>query len=404
MTIRAKIIGGFLLIALLVPILGSVAISRVQRINDSTTATEEIALPGVLAAKDLNTLQRMQQESVLAYFAGGAAEDRQQYEALKPRIEQKLAELRTALDRGSGDRRAADELMAQIGEERATFDAAAERLLGARDAIEQNAETVRVKAEEIVVQLTVMRMRFNPNPFAQPSQPTGPVQPVTVRAQVWELLFGVEGMMSDVAFEAAIAAGYTVTLNPLLKQRFNDASAAFPNFLKSAKNAGGPEDRPFIDRVETIFYREFEPAARNLMATADAAAESRTVFAVSSGAMSGRLEELATLQSASLGQAQRDAQGAVQDSRRMLIATTLLAFAIAGTLGFWFARRITSPIVELRDAADRISSGDLRGTELAPSGQDEIGDLSRAFQRMMASVRILMARDEPEQDMRSHVA
>ena len=210
--------------------------------------------------------------------------------------------------------------------------------------------------------------------------------------------------MSDVAFEAAIAAGYTVTLNPLLKQRFTDASMAFPNFLKSAKNAGGPEDRPFIDRVEKIFYQEFEPAARGLIDTADAAAEARLAFASASSTMGISLEELATLQSEKLGVAQQDAQGVVQDSRRLLIALTLLAFAMAGTLGLWFARRITRPIVELRDAADRISSGDLRGAEIAPAANDEVGDLSRAFQRMLASVRILMAAEEPEREAHSNVA
>jgi HAMP domain-containing protein len=410
MTIRAKIVGGFLLIALLVPILGGVAISRVQRISDSTRAAEEVALPGVLAAKDLNALQRMQQETVLAYFAGGAEEDRQQYEALKPQIQEKLAELRAALERGSGDdARAAEELLARIDEERVAFDGAAEQLLGAHDAIEHNAETVRVKAEQIVLELTVMRMRFNPNPFAQPNQAGGAVQPttvqpVTVRAQVWELLFGVEGMMSDVAFEAAIAAGYTVTLNPLLKQRFADASLAFPTFLKSARNAAGPEDRPFLDRVEKVFFQEFEPAARGMIETADAAAASRLAFADASSALGGWLEELAGIQSASLGLAQRDAQNAVQDSRLLLIATTVLAFVLAGALGLWFARRITRPIVELRDVADRISSGDLRATEIAPAANDEVGDLARAFQRMLASIRILMADETPAEETRSHVA
>jgi HAMP domain-containing protein len=210
--------------------------------------------------------------------------------------------------------------------------------------------------------------------------------------------------MSDVAFEAAIAAGYTVTLNPLLKQRFADASLAFPAFLKSARNAAGPEDRPFLDRVEKVFFQEFEPAARGMIETADAAAASRLAFADASSALGGWLEELAGIQSANLGLAQREARNAVQDSRLLLIATTVLAFVLAGALGLWFARRITRPIVELRDVADRVSSGDLRATEIAPAANDEVGDLARAFQRMLASIRILMADDKPAEETRSHVA
>jgi methyl-accepting chemotaxis protein len=407
-TIRAKIIGGFLLIALLVPVLGVMAISSVQRISDRTSTTEDDALPAVLAAKDLNTLQRMQQEAVLAYLAGGAAEDRQRYDDLQAAINGKLSELHAALTRASGgDARAADGLMARIVDERARFQFAADELLNTRDTTAQNLETVRVKAEEIIIELTVMRARFNANPFAQPAQTNqagGQAQAATVRAQVWELLFGVQGIMSGVAFEAAISTGYAMTRNPVLMQRFQDASSAFPNYVKSAKSAAGPEDRPFIDRVETKFYQEFEPAARGLIELADSAAATRLSFNDASSAIGSQLDELATLQTARLGRAQQEAQGTVADSRRILVVTTLLAFALAGGLGFWFAQRITRPILDLRDAANRISAGDLSDTTINRAGTDEVGDLARAFHRMLASVRILMARDEPDQEVRSHVA
>jgi HAMP domain-containing protein len=401
MTIRTKIVGAALMAALLVPVLGGVAVSRVQRIKHDTSTVQDVAVPGALIAKDIDLLQRQQQEAVLSYFAGGTAADRQRYLDLVAAMDQRLADLRTVTSAGpAADGASPTDLVQQITEQRATFDAAANELLAAREQIEQNVENVRVNAEAIVLELTVLRNRFAPAPGA----PASSSQPAPLRVQVSQLLFGVEGMMSDVGFEAALSSGYAITRDPRLRQRFEDASGAFKDFLATAKSASGPEDRPTIDRVETKFQSEFEPSARRLMQTADAAATSRATFGSASVAMADRLEAIVTSRSEMLVRAQQDARGAVQSSIRILILVTITAVVVAGAGGVWFAHTITRPIRVLRDEANRISSGETSAGAVKLSAADEIGDLARAFHRMLVSIRLLMVEKEPGEEIHRNIA
>jgi nitrogen fixation/metabolism regulation signal transduction histidine kinase len=401
MTIRTKLVAAFLLIALLVPVLGGIGFSRVQRINNDVKELSDEAVPSVLLAADLDATQREQQRAVLAYALGGAAAERQRYYDLVPQVDQKLADLTSAVSRGGVDEAAvSSELARQIADERVKFDTAAEQMIDSRATIERHVENVRVRAEEMVLELTILRSRFSPGATAQsPSQAAAARggTPITLQSQINELLFGLEGMMSIVAFESAISSGYTLTLNPALRQRFEDAAAAWANFLQTAKNTGGPEDLPIISRVETKFAKDFEPSARTLMATADTAARARGAFMEASAVISSRLGEMVEVQSGKLAAAQSDAQSTAGNTGRLMVAVTLIAFMLAGALGVWFAGTITRPIRQLRDVANRISTGDLANVEIDVDSKDEVADLAGAFRRMMASIRFLM-RDGVDRD------
>jgi nitrogen fixation/metabolism regulation signal transduction histidine kinase len=74
----------------------------------------------------------------------------------------------------------------------------------------------------------------------------------------------------------------------------------------------------------------------------------------------------------------------------MLLAITVL---IASLFGIWLARGPTVRISALAAALQRVGTGDL-ATRVADLGDDEIGDLSRAFNRMVAEIESNRARIE----------
>lgn len=388
MTIRTKLVGAFLLVALLVPLLGGIAVSRVRSIDGDVETLSRDAIPNLLLVKDLDATQREQQRAVLAYVAGGAAQDRQRYHDLVPQVDQRLAELTGVTGRaGRSGAAASAELARQVVDERATFDAAAKQLLDSRLKIEQTTEAVRVMGEEMVLELTVLRNRFIAAPNA--SGNANPA-PLTLRNQINELLLGTEGMLSIVGFEAALATGYTITANEQLKGRFEVASAAFANWLQVAKAAAGPEDRVILDRVETKFYKDFEPDARSLMAAAEQSTAARNQFTAASAGISGLLDRMTEVQAGKLTGARQNAQATAGESGRILVLVTLIGFVAAGTLGLWFAGTITRPLRRLRDVADQISTGNLDNVEIDIAGKDEVADLADAFRRTVVSVRFLM--------------
>ncbi len=66
----------------------------------------------------------------------------------------------------------------------------------------------------------------------------------------------------------------------------------------------------------------------------------------------------------------------------IVMVSSIIVFVVAC---FFIARRITGPIMKLKDSAERIKQGDL-DTPIAQKGRDEIGDLSRTMDKMAKSI------------------
>ncbi|MBL7992530.1 MAG: HAMP domain-containing protein, partial [Candidatus Kapabacteria bacterium] len=77
------------------------------------------------------------------------------------------------------------------------------------------------------------------------------------------------------------------------------------------------------------------------------------------------------------------------------IVVSSLIFVIGLLAAFWLARSVARPVIALRDAARRVSAGDLQTNLNAVSRtRDEIGDLTEAFEIMVSS--LLVARMDIE--------
>lgn len=68
------------------------------------------------------------------------------------------------------------------------------------------------------------------------------------------------------------------------------------------------------------------------------------------------------------------------------IVAALLVLLAAIWLGLWAANRIVTPIGELVAVATRVGEGDLSARVALPFGQDEMGTLARAFNRMTSEI------------------
>jgi methyl-accepting chemotaxis protein len=102
----------------------------------------------------------------------------------------------------------------------------------------------------------------------------------------------------------------------------------------------------------------------------------------------------------------RDVVGAMEDSESKLlqqrsaeaqhtasIATdtiiwgSLIALVVLGAVGFVITRNIARPLGEITVLAGRIAAGNLPANSVIRDRKDEVGDLSRAFERMIHSLR-----------------
>ena len=390
MSIRTKLIGAFLLVALLVPVLGGVAVSRVQSINGDVETLSKDAVPRLMLVKELDEIQREQHLDVLNFQASGRPEDRQRYLDMSKQFDAKLADLsETQVGADQVTAAQSKQQAKQVSDERTMFDAAAGQLLGARATIDRNTGELRAKNNEIVQELGSIRRRYLGG-----SDP-GNI-PQTVRYQVNDLLLGAEGMLRTVDNEFALVNGYNTAPDPAAKEQFEGAGGTFNNWLALANNAAGPDDKRIIERVQGKFFKEFEPAARSMMLASENAARARGIFTEASNGISAALDEIVKAETDTMATARSDAEATAGSTGNLMLTLTIIAFAAAGALGVWFAGSITRPLLQLRDAAERVSRGDIENVAIDVNTKDEVGDLAGAFRRMVASVRFLMQAGEDD--------
>lgn len=71
---------------------------------------------------------------------------------------------------------------------------------------------------------------------------------------------------------------------------------------------------------------------------------------------------------------------------RLSVLVMFLCFVLAVVIGIYLSKRITKPIIKLRDATREISKGNL-DTKITVKSKDEIGDLATSFNQMTSDLK-----------------
>lgn len=88
-----------------------------------------------------------------------------------------------------------------------------------------------------------------------------------------------------------------------------------------------------------------------------------------------------------LGMSTDEISESKEQIRTTSLVVCLLVFAIGILMGFFLARHISVPVLELRDAAMKVGQGD-RSQQVHPKSKDEIGELSHAFNKMVRDLEV----------------
>jgi len=95
----------------------------------------------------------------------------------------------------------------------------------------------------------------------------------------------------------------------------------------------------------------------------------------------------------SLDDLESDLNDATTNMLITLIAVIVGLLVIVPIIAFYLSRSITNPIGNLRDAAEKVSMGDM-SVVVSIDSDDEIGDLAQSFDRMVMAVRFLSQEEE----------
>jgi two-component system sensor histidine kinase MprB len=72
--------------------------------------------------------------------------------------------------------------------------------------------------------------------------------------------------------------------------------------------------------------------------------------------------------------------------RRQLLVLAIGGAAVAGLLGWWLARRLTQPLEELTEVAERVARDEDLNATVPVGGDDEVGRLARSFDTMLGAL------------------
>jgi two-component system NtrC family sensor kinase len=78
--------------------------------------------------------------------------------------------------------------------------------------------------------------------------------------------------------------------------------------------------------------------------------------------------------------------GALEEARTVLLGLSAVGILVGGAVVWFFVRRITHPLVELRDHAEAVGRGDF-SRKIESFSNDECGELANAFNRMTVSLQ-----------------
>ncbi len=96
---------------------------------------------------------------------------------------------------------------------------------------------------------------------------------------------------------------------------------------------------------------------------------------------------------ASLDELEDELNSATTNMLITLIAVIVGLLVIVPIIAYYLSRGITGPIGHLRDAAEKVSMGDM-SVVISVESDDEIGDLAQSFERMVMAVRFLSQEEE----------
>ena len=96
----------------------------------------------------------------------------------------------------------------------------------------------------------------------------------------------------------------------------------------------------------------------------------------------------------SLEELGKDLENNTSSTMITLVIIIIVVIIVVPGLAYYLSRGITNPIVQLNDAAEKISTGDM-DVNVNVKSDDEIGDLAQSFGRMVASMKFMMEDAEP---------
>ena len=151
---------------------------------------------------------------------------------------------------------------------------------------------------------------------------------------------------------------------------------------------------PLVRRAEDIkelndirrCSADYEAALDTLSKATARLEEVRSIRAKASAAFQAFSDELSDAAQSATGKLSKDADENLAFASNVTLTSAILALITGIVVALWVTRLITRPLARANAAVQRVALGDLGGT-LEVDSEDEVGEMSRALNRMVENLR-----------------
>jgi len=353
MKVAYKIVGSFLIIALLSHAVGLIGYLKMGEVSSAAATISGEAWPKAELSATLSEELLLLSESVLRYGASGdelGGKIREEYYSRGERLGELIDSLES-LELGGRERAA----VLEIKESYPGFFYSGVELLDAYDRLRLLDKKISGKAEEL--------------------------------HEIGDKIAGYDekGELADGVLEQMLAVYEYITIGEEEeRERFLEAGELIRNL-------------PEYERVREE-HQKFEEIALEIFDLQDELIREREAVRAMEAEFSERRNRIA-LSAGALMEAQGEfmeatAEKAARESRKtreLLQAVAGVAVFLALLFAFVGVRAVTLPLREVSEKAKLAATGDLR-VEIAPGGNDELGEMAASFSAMVQSLRKLIGR------------
>lgn len=101
-------------------------------------------------------------------------------------------------------------------------------------------------------------------------------------------------------------------------------------------------------------------------------------------------EEIITMSEANMAEVREDTERSVANARTLLLIVVITTVIVGGFGAFYIGRTISTPVIRIASASQRMAAGNLAIEEIKVKNNDEIGDMAEAFNQMVVNIRGLI--------------
>lgn len=155
-----------------------------------------------------------------------------------------------------------------------------------------------------------------------------------------------------------------------MKKELQNIQPNQEKFLTSAQSVVDMVNKNKLDKAIDIMKNESRPANEAILAS---------------------INKIVDYQTAQMNSGKQDAEAKAYKGIMIMITVSLIAFIVAVVSGLYITRKITKPVIALKEAAATIAQGDLSEPDIIVNSRDEIHSLAQSFNTMKRSLQSLIS-------------